>query len=154
MRIVNSVLGDASGGRWQVVCEYSRALSQRGFCVLMLLNEAHLPDLEQVPAGVKIERIRNHGHYDYLAAHTARRKLRTFKPDLAIAHCSRSVALLKRAVKGIAPVVAVTHSNKVKRLLPADAYLPGRATGVDPALLHRAQHDRCREWPLPGKTPP
>jgi len=41
-----------------------------------------------------------------------------------MAHCSRSVALLKRAAKGIAPVVAVTHSNKVKRLLPADAYLP------------------------------
>ncbi len=124
MRIVNSVLGDASGGRWQAVCEYSRVLSQQGFHVLMLLNEIHLPDLGQVPTGVSVERIRNHGHYDYLAAHTARRRLRTFKPDLAIAHCSRSVALLKRTLKGIAPVVAVTHSNKIKRLLPAGAYLP------------------------------
>ena len=124
MRIVNSVLGDASGGRWQVVCEYSRVLSQQGFRVLMLLNETHLPDLDLVPPGVSVERIRNHGHYDYLAAHTARRSLRSFKPDLAIAHCSRSVALLKRAINGIAPVVAVTHSNKIKRLLPADAYLP------------------------------
>ncbi len=123
MRIVNSVLGDATGGRWQVVCEYSRVLSQRGFRVLMLLNEAHLPDLEQIPAAVTVERIRNHGHYDYLAAHAARRCLQAFKPDLTIAHCSRSVALLKRAAKGVAPVVAVTHSNKVKRLLPADAYL-------------------------------
>jgi len=124
MRIVNSVLGDATGGRWQVVCEYSRVLSQRGVRVLMLLNEAHLPDLEQIPEGVAVECIRNHGHYDYLAAYTARRKLQAFEPDLAIAHCSRSVALLKRALKGIAPVVAVTHSNKIKRLLPADAYLP------------------------------
>ncbi len=124
MRIVNSVLGDATGGRWQVVCNYSRLMSQRGHAVLMLLSEKHLPDLDKIPAGVSVELIRNRGHYDYLAAWSAGRRLRDFAPDLAIAHCSRSVALLKRATRGLAPVVAVTHSNKVKRLLPADAYLP------------------------------
>jgi len=124
MRIVNSVLGEASGGRWQVVCDYSRVLSQHGFRVLMLLNEAHLPDLEQIPAGVTVERIRSHGHYDYLAGRRARGRLMDFRPDLAIAHCSRSVALLKRVLRGSAPVAVVTHSNKIKRLLPADAYLP------------------------------
>jgi glycosyltransferase involved in cell wall biosynthesis len=124
MRIVNSVLGDATGGRWQVVCNYSRVLSQRGHAVLMLLSEKHLPDLDKIPAGVSVEVIRNRGHYDYPAAWSAGRRLRGFAPDLAIAHCSRSVALLKRATRGIVPVVAVTHSNKVKRLLPADAYLP------------------------------
>ncbi len=124
IRIVNSVLGDASGGRWQVVCAYSRLLSRHGFQVLLLLNAARRPDPEQVPAGVSVEYIRNHGHYDYLAARRARRRLQDFRPDLAIAHCSRSVALLKRALGGRAPVVAVTHSDKVGRLLPADAYLP------------------------------
>lgn len=124
MRIVNSVMGDATGGRWQVVCNYSRLLSQRGHAVLMLLSEKHLPDLDKIPAGVSVELVRNRGHYDYPAAWTAGRRLRDFAPDLAIAHCSRSVALLKRATRGIAPVVAVSHSNKVKRLLPADAYLP------------------------------
>ena len=123
MRIVNSVLGDATGGRWQVVCNYSRVLSRRGHTVLMLLSEKHLPDLDKIPAGVSVEVIRNRGHYDYPAAWSAARRLRDFAPDLAIAHCSRSVALLKRATR-IVPVVAVTHSNKVKRLLPADAYLP------------------------------
>jgi glycosyltransferase involved in cell wall biosynthesis len=107
-----------------VVCNYSRVLSQRGHAVLMLLSEKHLSDLDKIPAGVSVEVIRNLGHYDYLAAWSARRRLRDFAPDLAIAHCSRSVALLKRATRGIAPVVAVTHSNKLKRLLPADAYLP------------------------------
>jgi len=124
MRIVNSVLGDATGGRWQVVCDYSRVLSRRGHAVLMLLSQNYLPDLDRIPAGVSVELIHNRGHYDYLAAWSARRRLRDFAPDLAIAHCSRSVALLKRATRGIAPVVAVSHSNKVKRLLPADAYLP------------------------------
>jgi len=124
MRIVNSVLGDATGGRWQVVCDYSRVLRQRGHAVLMLLSENHRPDLNRIPTGVRVEFIYNHGHYDYLAAWSAARRLRGFAPHLAIAHCSRSVALLKRAVRGTAPVVAVSHSNKVRRLLPADAYLP------------------------------
>ena len=123
MRIVNSVLGDATGGRWQVVCDYNRVLSQRGHTVLMLLNENHRPDLDGIPADVDVELIRNRGHYDYPAAWSARRRLRGFAPHLAIAHCSRSVALLKRATRGDTPVVAVSHSNKVKRLLPADAYL-------------------------------
>lgn len=123
MRIVNSVLGDAAGGRWQVVCDYSRVLSDRGHSVLLLLSQNHLPQLEKLPAGVNVEFVHNRGHYDYLAAFAAGRRMRDFAPDLAIAHCSRSVALLKRATRARAPVVAVTHSNKVKRLLPADAYL-------------------------------
>jgi glycosyltransferase involved in cell wall biosynthesis len=72
---------------------------------------------------VQVEVIRTHGHYDYLAAAAAARRLRGFRPQIALAHCSRSVALLKRALAGSAPLVAVSHSNKVKRLLPADAYL-------------------------------
>lgn len=122
MRIVNSVLGDASGGRWQVVCDYSRVLLQHGHQVLMLLGGKQR-DLQGVPNGVRVEVIRNHGHYDYPAAWKVAWRLRPFRPQLAIAHCSRSVALLKRALAGAAPLVAVSHSNKVRRLLPADAYL-------------------------------
>ena len=124
MHVVNSVLGDATGGRWQVVCEYSRVLSEQGHSVLMLLNTRHAPDSALIPAGVRVEWISNRGHFDFPAALRVRRLLRKFQPDLAIAHCSRSVALLKRAVRGMAPVVAVSHSNKIRRLLPADAYLP------------------------------
>jgi glycosyltransferase involved in cell wall biosynthesis len=123
MHIVNSVLGDATGGRWQVVCDYSRVLSQNGHSVLMLLNRRHLPELSRLPKGVAVEALSSRGHYDFVSAWSVRRRLGRFAPDMAIAHCSRSVALLKTALKGIAPVVAVSHSNKVKRLLPADAYL-------------------------------
>ncbi len=120
MRIVNSVLGDATGGRWQVVCDYSRVLEHAGHQVLMLLGQRQR-DLRLVPSGVAVETVRNRGHYDYLAAWRAARRLRLFAPDVALAHCSRSVALLKRALAGAAPLVAVSHSNKVRRLLPADA---------------------------------
>ncbi len=123
MRIINSVLGDATGGRWQVVCDYSRVLSGRGHSVLLLVSRNHPPDLEQIPPGVAVEIVRNRGHYDYVAALSVARRLRQFVPDLAIAHCSRSVALLKRAMRGVTPVVAVSHSHRIRRLLPADAYV-------------------------------
>jgi glycosyltransferase involved in cell wall biosynthesis len=121
MRIVNSVLGDASGGRWQVVCDYSRLLSAQGHRVLMLVGRRHLPDATRLPPGVKLEVIDNRGHYDLVAAWRLRRRLLGFDPQLAVAHCSRSVALLKRALGGRAPLLAVSHSHKIRRLLPADA---------------------------------
>ncbi len=121
MRIVNSVLGDASGGRWQVVCDYSRLLSAQGHRVLMLLGRRQRLDAARLPPGVEVALIDNHGHYDLLAAWRLRRLLVGFAPQLAVAHCSRSVALLKRALGDRAPVLAVSHSHKIRRLLPADA---------------------------------
>jgi glycosyltransferase involved in cell wall biosynthesis len=121
MRIVNSVLGDATGGRWKVVCDYTRVLKQAGHSVHLLLDRRHLPDLDRLPAEVETTFIRNRGHYDYLAAWQVARLLRWLLPDVAIAHCSRSVALLKRALRGRAPLMAVSHSNKVRRLLVADS---------------------------------
>ena len=132
MYIVNSVLGDASGGRWQVVCDYSRLLLARGHRVLMLLSRQHQPDLASLPEGAAIEFVSSHGHYDLWAAWRQRRRFAASPPDLAIAHCSRSVALLKRALAGRAPVLAVSHSNKVRRLLPADACL-----ALTPAIAAR-----------------
>jgi glycosyltransferase involved in cell wall biosynthesis len=123
MRIINSVLGDATGGRWRVVCDYSRLLADRGHQVLMLLGRHQTAGPDNLPPGVVVERVSAHGHYDFLAAWRLRRRLEAAPPDLAIAHCSRSVALLRRALNGRAPVLAVSHSNKVRRLLPADACL-------------------------------
>ncbi|TCK16908.1 glycosyltransferase involved in cell wall biosynthesis [Thiogranum longum] len=123
MRIINSVLGDARGGRWQVVCDYSRLLRKQGHDVVMVLNDKLPEDLPGLPADTEILRIRNHGHYDWLAAWRLSRRLAGCQPALAIAHCSRSVALLKRVLGGVAPVIAVTHSTKVRRLLGADAVI-------------------------------
>ena len=119
MRIINSVLGDATGGRWQVVCDYSRLLQKQGHEVVMVLSDV-LPGLS---AGIEVLRVRNHGHYDWLAAWRLSRRLASRPPALAVAHCSRSVALLKRTLRRSAPVIAVTHSTKVRRLLRADAVI-------------------------------
>ncbi len=122
MLIINSVLGDATGGRWQVVCDYSDLLQKQGHKVLMLLSDA-LPASPGIPAGVEVQRIRSHGHYDWLAAWRLARRLRGRQPAIALAHCSRSVALLKQALGRTAPVLAVTHSTRVRRLCKADAVI-------------------------------
>lgn len=123
MRIVNSVLGDATGGRWQVVCQYSRLLLQAGHRVCMLLEQRNRFDPADIPDAVELLRVSNRGHYDYPAGWRTRAPLRAFAPEIAIAHCSRSVALLRRALPPGVPLVAVSHSNKITRLLPADAWI-------------------------------
>lgn len=123
MLIINSVLGDATGGRWQVVCDYSHMLRKQGHEVVMLLSDALSVALPGIPAGVEVLRIRNHGHYDWLAAWRLARLLKDRQPAVAVAHCSRSVALLKRALGASTPVIAVTHSTKIRRLLKADAVI-------------------------------
>jgi glycosyltransferase involved in cell wall biosynthesis len=134
--VINSVLGDATGGRWQVVCQYSRLLQKQGHQVLMLLSDALPDDLPGIPAGIEVQRVRNHGHYDWLAAWRLARRLCVRQPAIAIAHCSRSVALLKRALGKTAPVLAVTHSTKVRRLLKADAVI-----ALTDALREKIQAD-------------
>jgi glycosyltransferase involved in cell wall biosynthesis len=130
MHIVNSVLGEAGGGRWQVVRDYNRLLSEHGHRVLLLLGRRHLPDVGELPPGVEVRIVDSRGHYDYPAAWRLRRPLSAFQPRIALAHCSRSVALLKRALPAGVPVLAVSHSAKVKRLLPADGCLAlNRAIG-------------------------
>ncbi len=143
MLIINSVLGDATGGRWQVVCDYSRLMQRQGHDVLLLLSDA-LPDtLPGIPAGIEIQRVHNHGHYDWLAAWRLARRLRPRRPAIALAHCSRSVALLKRALGSTAPVLAVTHSTRVSRLLRADAVI----------ALTNALRDVIRAEPAAGRKP-
>lgn len=162
MRIVNSVLGDARGGRWQVVCDYTRLLAERGHQVMLLLDRRQRADPGAVPAGVQVKTVRNHGHYDYPAAWRLRPSLKHFGPDLAIAHCSRSVALLKHALPRYGPpVIAVSHSNKVRRLLIADAYV-ALSAHIETQILKAGTSRPCYRLPnmvrigpgQPGSLPP
>ncbi len=143
MLIINSVLGDATGGRWRVVCDYARMLLDQGHEVLMPVADSLPADPPGIPEGVELLRVRNHGHYDYLAAWRLARRLRPRRPAVAIAHCSRSVALLARALGPGTPVLAVTHSCKVRRLLRADAVI----------VLTETLRDRVRSAPGGGEKP-
>lgn len=127
MNIVNTVLGDATGGRWKVVLDYSEQLSRLGHTVYLLVhkNQLSLIDYNQFKylPHENVYAIANSGHYDPIATVCSWRLLRKFKADMVIAHCSRSVALMQRAVLGKIPVTCVMHSVNPKRCLRADAFI-------------------------------
>lgn len=123
MKIINTVLGDATGGRWQVVIDYCEILRELGHEVILVAEERKISASTRLPEGIELVTLRNSGHYDLLATLHGWRLLRRFPADLIIAHCSRSVALFKRASRGKAPVIAVSHSNNVKRMAIADGFI-------------------------------
>ena len=122
MKLIISVLGDATGGRWKVVLDYVEVLRDSGCQILLVLNSKKIASDFTPPEGVRVRMIRNSGHYDPLATVSANRLIKEFQPDAIICHCGRSTTLMKRAALGKVPVIAVNHSNNVKRTVCADAY--------------------------------
>lgn len=127
MKILNIVLGDATGGRWQVVLDYSEQLSRLGHDVTLVVRENQLSTIDTSTftfvSPSQILGIANSGHYDPVATFKAWRLLKTLQPDIIIAHCSRSIVLMQRASGGKIPVACVMHSVNPKRCLRADAFI-------------------------------
>lgn len=123
MKIINTVLGDATGGRWKIFEVYSHLLSQAGHEVLNVIQSKAVcdPGLFQ-GKGESLRRIRNSGHYDPLATVNAWRMIRAFIPDAIIAHSSRAVYLFQHASNRSLPVIAVNHSTNIKRSVRADYF--------------------------------
>jgi len=123
MKIINTVLGDATGGRWQVVIDYCTILQQLGHEVVLVAESRKISESTQLPEGIELITLRNSGHYDLVATFHVWRLQQRFQADLVIAHCSRSVALFKRACNRSTPVIAVSHSNNVRRMAIADGFI-------------------------------
>ncbi len=124
MRIVNIVLGDATGGRWKVVLDYTRVLRELGHEVTLVAHQKQRALIEQSGLDLgSVVYLRNSGHFDLVATVHAWRLLRSLQAELVIAHCSRSIALMKRAAGKHTPVVCVMHALNPKRCTKADAFI-------------------------------
>ncbi|WP_181861290.1 glycosyltransferase [Marinobacter nauticus] len=123
MHIINTVFGDARGGRWQVLIDYSRWLREAGHKVTVIIGtKAKEPTSELELLGCHILRIRNSGFYDPGATIMLWLILRKLRPDAIISHGGRSTCLFRRAKPKGTPLIAVNHSNNVKRSIGADIY--------------------------------
>ncbi len=121
LKIVNSVYGDATGGRWQAMLNMTDTLEQYGHEVILVRGEenAHLSTGEH-PVTV----LENRGFYSISAALRVRKWIKAQQPDVIIAHSGRGVWLFKNATIGMGiPVIAVNHSHNVKRTVRADAFI-------------------------------
>ncbi len=124
MNILNAVYGDSTGGRWIATLKTARLLSEAGHQLTLLIapeDASKIPG--DFPATIRVEMLQNSGHYDLLASWRARSLLKRLKIDLCICHSGRAIYLLKRASRGICPVVAFNHSHNIKRTLKADAFI-------------------------------
>lgn len=122
MKILNVVIGDATGGRWQAFCDFGKALEGTGAEVAYVVRPQVEGVTELRASNARVITIRCSGHYDLLATFEAMRILRNERPDAVLVHCSRSLALMKRASFGRIPIIAVLHNQKIKRMLKADAF--------------------------------
>nr|VFK59372.1 MAG: Glycosyltransferase involved in cell wall bisynthesis [Candidatus Kentron sp. TUN] len=146
MRIINTVFGDAIGeyigGRWRVVLDYARVLNGLGHQVLLVLNPRTARVEEtRLPEGVRLAWVRNSGHYDLFARWHSRRLIDEFRPDAIIAHCGRSVGVMLHAARKHTPVIGVSHSNNVGRMVPADAYF-NISTHIDTLIKAYPRHSK------------
>lgn len=121
LKIINTVYGDATGGRWQAMLNMADTLEHYGHEVVLVRGEEN----QHLSSGKRaITVLENRGFYSISAALRVRDWIKTQQPDLIIAHSGRAVWLFKNATMGMnIPVVAVNHSHNVKRTVRADAFI-------------------------------
>ena len=98
MKIINTVYGDATGGRWQAVLDIANSLKSYGHEVILLrgAENSHLSCGEW-----PIHVISNTGFYSIKAALKVRKFLQEQQPDVIIAHSGKAVWLFKNAQLGM-----------------------------------------------------
>jgi glycosyltransferase involved in cell wall biosynthesis len=114
------MLGAALGGLEQVFVDYSEVLAARGHEILNFVAPEAKVISPLTALGLPYWEVQNFNQYDFLAIARIRRRLRRERPDVAIAHGNRAINLVRPAVKGLAPFIAVNHSVKVRRTIGAD----------------------------------
>jgi glycosyltransferase involved in cell wall biosynthesis len=125
MKIANIILTSVNGGAEQVFLDYInifKQLSHDNFAIVK----------EDAPYASKTEKLchktlkitNNFGYYDLLAINKIKNFLLANDIDYVFAHAGRSIALAGKAIAKISKkkilLVAINHSNNVKRSINAD----------------------------------
>lgn len=122
-KIIHTVYGDASGGRWQAILNTFDALASKGHEGTLVYGEENKKlESNNYPKFC----LNSSGFYDLLAVVKLALWLRSYRPDVVIAHSGRAVYLFKNAIffaRIKCPVIAMNHSHNVKRTLRADGFI-------------------------------
>ncbi|USE82798.1 glycosyltransferase family 4 protein [Acinetobacter tibetensis] len=123
LKIIHTVYGDASGGRWQAMLNTFDALASKGHEGVLVYGEENKNlKSENYPKFY----LNSSGFYDLLASVKLALWLRSYRPDVVIAHSGRAVYLFKNAMffaRIKCPVIAMNHSHNVKRTVRADGFI-------------------------------
>ena len=122
MKIVNILLSDKNGGVEQSFVNYSKMLQQNNCQVLAIIkkNADFILDLEN--SNINFIEIENKfGYHDIFCILKIRKIIKNFKANYVISHAGRSIVIAKKALTFLKiPLIAVNHSNNIKRSLRAD----------------------------------
>ena len=125
MKIINIILTSQNGGAEQVFIDYLIVLKNLGHEVLAVVKQ-DAPYADKISSlGIAVKKISNRfGEHDIFAVKELQKILQDFSPMSVIAHVGRSVVLSKKAIKKFPNhkifLIAVNHSNNVKRSIGAD----------------------------------
>ena len=161
LRIVNAMFGAHLGGLEQVFVDYSEALALRGHSLVNFVVPGALSAPALRALGQSVVEIGNFNQWDPIATLRLRRALQAARADAAIAHGNRAIHLMRRAARGIAPLIAVNHNVNVASSVGADFVIAINddmrarllAAGHPEAQLAKLFNMIRRPTPRPQATP-
>ena len=120
LRIVNAMFGAHLGGLEQVFVDYSEVLAMRGHTLVNFVAPGAQSASALRALGQSVVEIGNFNQWDPIATFRLRRALGALRADAAIAHGNRAIHLMRRAARGVTPLIAVNHNINVKSAVGAD----------------------------------
>lgn len=121
-KIVNILLSDKNGGVEQSFVNYCLMLQQNNCDILAIIKKdaQFIPDLQKNNINF-IEIDNKFGYYDIFSILKIRNIIKNYQANIAIAHVGKAIILSKKALMfNNIKLIAVNHSNNIKRSLKAD----------------------------------
>ena len=126
MKIINLLLSNKNGGVEQSFVAYCLILKSLNHEVLAIVRKGapYKNNIEEL--GIKVIEIENNfGHWDFFVIKNLRKTIKDFEVNLIFAHVGKAISLSKKTLKKFQkiPLIAINHSNNVKRSIGADVIL-------------------------------
>ncbi len=128
MKIANIILTSLNGGAEQVFIDYMKIFEQlkhRNFAIIK--NDAPYADKAKLNSEKTLLIKNNFGYYDFFAIKSVKFFLESNEIDYVVAHGGRAMVIASKAIAKIKNrkilLIAVNHSNNVKRSIGADIIL-------------------------------
>ena len=128
MKIINILLSNKKGGvedAFVTHCQILKTLHKQETQVLAIIknNAPYAKSLTNNKILIK-EVKNNFGYYDIFTIQNIRKIITEFKADIVFAHVGKAISFAKKAlICKNTPLIAVNHSNNVKRSIGADMIL-------------------------------
>jgi len=117
------MLGKGLGGIEQCAVDYAEALLLQGHEVMTIIHpEAKIREILDEKE-LAYETLANHGWWDIFAHYKLKKLVQLAKPDLMLTHGNRAAGFAVRVLKGLVPVVSVSHNYRFMPLLKSDAII-------------------------------